>query len=116
MYLHDDSRGDADTHRAQLFYGPHEVCALPVGDVPRHNRYQWRCTRCHEVASHPWVCRLGAPPPGIESRGLEHLREPTSQGHEVIGTLQRRGADAILAIIRSWRDPDTGQPMVRHAP
>jgi hypothetical protein len=59
------------------------------------------------------VCRVGAPPPGIESRGLEYLREPTSQGHEVIGRLTRRGADSILSIVRRWRDPNTGEYMVR---
>ena len=115
VYFHDDSRGDADTHRASLFYGPHEVCALPVGDIPQRSRYEWRCARCHETAPHPWVCHLGAPPSGIERRGLEFVKEPTSQGHEVIGRLQRRGVEAILDIVKSWRDPDTGQPMTRGA-
>jgi len=113
VYFHDDTRGDSDSHRAMLFYGAYEVCALPIGDIPAKSIYIWQCFKCREIASHPWVCRMGAPPPGIESRGLEHLKEPTSQGHEVIGRLARRGADSILNIVRRWRDPETGEYMVR---
>ena len=112
VFLH-DTGDESDTHRATLMYGAHEVCALPVGEIPQRSRYEYRCTRCHETASHPWVCKLGAPPPGIERRGLEFVREPTSQGHEVIGRLRRRGAEDIVRAVREWRDPDTGERMVR---
>ena len=112
VYLH-NSGDESDAHRAMLMYGDREVCAVPVGEIPPRSIYHWQCFKCRAAASHPWVCRVGAPPPGIERRGLEHMREPTSQGHEVIGRLTRRGADAILNLVRQWRDPDTHEPMVR---
>ncbi len=113
VHYRDDSRGEADSHRATLYYGGLEVCALPVGDIPEDDVYEYECARCKTRARHPWVCKLGAPPPGFERRGAEFVREPTGQGHEIFARLMRRGAKTILRMVRGWRHPDTGRGMVR---
>lgn len=106
-----DNGDEQDSHRGLLVWKDQEVCAVPVGEVPERSVYVYECHRCGTRDTQPWVCRMGAPPPGIERRGLEFLAEPSNQGHTVFRRLVRRGADEILQVCRSFRD-ESGRPMV----
>ncbi len=109
----DDTGDESNAHRATLMWRDSEVCALPVGQVPATNVYEYECIKCRTRARHPYVCRLGDPPAGFERRGAEFLREPTRQGHDVIRRLVRRGAREILSLCAEWRHPDTGVRLFR---
>jgi hypothetical protein len=106
-----DSGDYSDQHRAMLWYGAEEVCAIPCGEVPERSVYVYRCMGCNERHSFPFRCLAGQPPPGFESRA-HLLAEPSNQGHIVICYLVRRGASDILSICAGWRN-QYGQRMLR---